>query len=197
MFVSAIVPAAGLGLRLSKSLPKPLIKLNKKPILIHTLNVLSSHPAIKEIILVVSRSILKSTSEYLKRYRVGKIKKLVIGGSTRTGSVREGLRWVDKKADLVLIHDAVRPFIRRCGPCDGHDTHYNAYDSRDQVSDPMPVGAAVGEGPGGEHDTHYQHEDPQYGYQGVKYSVGPEECEDAEYNRGYTPCKKRPPRALI
>ena len=111
MFVSAIVPAAGLGLRLNRSLPKPLISLNKKPIFIHAVNILSRHPDIKEIILVVSRYTLDSTARYLKKYRIRKIKKLVIGGSKRRNSVRNGLRWVSPKADLVLIHDAARPFI--------------------------------------------------------------------------------------
>ena len=111
MFVSAIVPAGGLGLRLNRTLPKPLVSLNKKPIFIHTLNTLSCHPSIEEIILVVSRNVLDSTRRYLKKYRVRKIKKLVIGGPRRRDSVQNGLRWVSPQADLVLIHDAVRAFI--------------------------------------------------------------------------------------
>jgi len=111
MFVSAIVPAAGLGLRLNKSLPKPLVKLNKKPIFIHTIGILSLHPEIKEIILVMSERFLDLTKRYFKRYRIKKIKALVIGGSTRSQSVKEGLKLVSDNADLVLVHDAVRPFI--------------------------------------------------------------------------------------
>jgi 2-C-methyl-D-erythritol 4-phosphate cytidylyltransferase len=111
MFVSAVVPAAGLGLRLNKSLPKPLVGLNKKPIFIHTLHILSRHPEIKEIVLVVSRRSWAATRRYLKQYRIGKIKELVIGGSRRRDSVRNGLRRVSGRADLVLIHDAVRPFV--------------------------------------------------------------------------------------
>lgn len=111
MFVSAIVPAAGLGLRLNRLLPKPLISLNKKPIFIHTLGALSRHSDIKEIILVISRNTLDSTLGYLKKYRIPKIKELVIGGPKRCDSVRNGLRSVSAKADLVLIHDAARPFI--------------------------------------------------------------------------------------
>ena len=111
MFVSAIVPAAGLGLRLNRPLPKPMVSLNKKPIFIHTLNILSSHPNIKEIILVVSPDALDLAAGYLKKYRTRKIKELVIGGPRRRDSVQNGLRQISHKADLVLIHDAVRPFI--------------------------------------------------------------------------------------
>ena len=111
MFVSAIVPAAGYGLRLNRSLPKPLVSLNKRPIFIHTLSILNRHPDIKEIILVVSPDILGSIPYYLKKYRIKKIKQLLVGGRRRRDSVENGLRRISKQADLVLVHDAVRPFI--------------------------------------------------------------------------------------
>jgi len=111
MFVSAVVPAAGLGLRLNSQVPKPLVELNKKPIFIRTLEVLSRHPDVKEIVLVVSPNSIDSTERYLKKNRIEKIKNLVAGGAKRTDSVRNGLKQVSPEADLVLIHDAVRPFI--------------------------------------------------------------------------------------
>ncbi len=111
MFVSAIVPAAGLGLRLNKTLPKPLVCLNKRPIFIHTLNTLSRHRDIKEIILVVSSDGLDAIKHYLKKYRIRKIKDVVPGGRRRCDSVRNGLSRVWSRAGLVLIHDAARPFI--------------------------------------------------------------------------------------
>ncbi|MFH1338932.1 MAG: 2-C-methyl-D-erythritol 4-phosphate cytidylyltransferase [Candidatus Omnitrophota bacterium] len=111
MFVSAVVPAAGLGLRLNSKVPKPLVELNKKPIFIRTLEVLSRHPDVREIVLVVSSNSIDSTERYLKKNRIEKIKKLVAGGAKRTDSVRNGLKQVSPEADLVLIHDAVRPFI--------------------------------------------------------------------------------------
>jgi 2-C-methyl-D-erythritol 4-phosphate cytidylyltransferase len=111
MFVSAVVPAAGYGRRLDQSLPKPLVSLNKEPIFIHTLRALSRHPDIKEIILVVSPGSIDLIKGYLKKYRIRKIKELVVGGFTRRDSVRNGLKCVSDQAELVLIHDAVRPFI--------------------------------------------------------------------------------------
>ena len=111
MFVSAIVPAAGYGLRLNSPIPKLLISLNNKPIFVHTLSILSLHPDIKEIILVVSRDTLDSTKRYLKKYQIKKIKELVIGGARRRDSVQNGLKWISRQADLVLVHDVARPFI--------------------------------------------------------------------------------------
>ncbi|MFH1578456.1 MAG: 2-C-methyl-D-erythritol 4-phosphate cytidylyltransferase [Candidatus Omnitrophota bacterium] len=111
MFVSAVVPGAGLGRRLGHRIPKALVKLGQVPIFIHTLNILSRHPKIKEIILVLPSDSLNSARRYLKKYPIKKIKQLVIGGARRTDSVRNGLKIVSRGADLVLVHDAVRPFL--------------------------------------------------------------------------------------
>ena len=112
MFVSAVIPAAGSGIRLKNSLPKPLVCLCKNPILIHTLTRLSKHPQIDEIIVVVSLSILHSFKRLLKEYRIKKIKCLVAGGRHRTDSVKNGLKHVSGNADLVFVHDGARPLIK-------------------------------------------------------------------------------------
>ncbi|MFH1678635.1 MAG: 2-C-methyl-D-erythritol 4-phosphate cytidylyltransferase [Candidatus Omnitrophota bacterium] len=111
MFVSAIIPAAGLGLRLNSRIPKPLVRLNKKPIFLHTVGILSSHPDIKELILVVSADNFNLVNSYIKKNKVAKIRDLVIGGGRRRDSVSNGLKRVSREAEFILVHDAVRPFI--------------------------------------------------------------------------------------
>ncbi|MFC1658212.1 2-C-methyl-D-erythritol 4-phosphate cytidylyltransferase [Candidatus Omnitrophota bacterium] len=111
MFVSAVVPAAGFGLRLGEALPKPLVSLQGKPIFIRTLEVLNRHPDIKEIILVVSRNALEATKRSLKKYRFRKVGEVVLGGARRSDSVRNGLKCISPRASLVLVHDAARPFV--------------------------------------------------------------------------------------
>ena len=54
MFVSAIVLAAGRGLRFRSKIPKPLFKLNYKPVVIYSLQTLNKHRDIKNIVLVVN-----------------------------------------------------------------------------------------------------------------------------------------------
>jgi len=111
MYVTAIVLAAGKGLRSKSKLPKPLIKINSKPIIICCLEILSRHPYIKDIILVVNSGNSKEIIKRLKRYRIKKIKRVVLGGKRRQDSVGNGLSAIDTRTDLVLIHDSVRPFI--------------------------------------------------------------------------------------
>jgi 2-C-methyl-D-erythritol 4-phosphate cytidylyltransferase len=49
--------------------------------------------------------------EILETYHFSKIMKLVIGGRLRQDSVRNGLEAIDESCDVVIIHDAARPFV--------------------------------------------------------------------------------------
>ena len=111
MKVAAIIPAAGIGIRFKSSVAKPLVNLDNRPIIIHTLSVLSKHRLIKEIILVFNKKDIESVKKKIKKFRIRKIKDVVSGGSTRRKSVENGLRKISQDTDIVLIHDGVRPFI--------------------------------------------------------------------------------------
>jgi len=111
MHVTAIVLAAGKGLRLKTGIPKPLVEINSKPLIIYCLNILSKHPFIKDIIVVANPGNLKDIRSRIRKYRIGKIKDIVLGGRLRRASVMNGLKAIDGRTDLVLIHDGVRPFV--------------------------------------------------------------------------------------
>jgi 2-C-methyl-D-erythritol 4-phosphate cytidylyltransferase len=112
MKVVAIVASAGLGRRLNKKIAKPLVILNGKPILIHTLKNLSKSSIIEEIIIAVDKNYLEIFKKKIKQFGLSKVKKIVAGGKTRGQSVFNGLRAIDKDFDIVLIHDGARPFIK-------------------------------------------------------------------------------------
>ena len=111
MKITAIVPAAGEGLRFKSTIAKPLVNLDRRPILIHTLAVLSRHHLIKEIIVVFNKKDIGLLTKKIEQCKLRKIKKVVLGGVTRRQSVENGLREIDQGCDFVLIHDGVRPFI--------------------------------------------------------------------------------------
>lgn len=111
---TAIVPAAGKGERMQKvgSKEKPYLSLGDRPILAHTLAALERCEAIEEIVVVVSASGREICQrEVIDRYDLVKVKKLVGGGPTRSDSVYNGLKGVDRSCELVLIHDGMRPFV--------------------------------------------------------------------------------------
>lgn len=111
MKVEAIVAGAGSGVRLGKKTAKPLISLKGVPIFIRTLKVLSGSALIDKIILVVKKEEMARFAATVKRYKIKKVKAIIPGGKTRTLSVKNGISHLDTDTRLVLIHDAVRPFI--------------------------------------------------------------------------------------
>ncbi len=97
---------------MATKLAKPYLALNSKPILAHTLLALEDISLIEEIIVVVSGSDRSTCQrEIINKYSLKKVKEVVTGGASRTQSVYKGLRKVDPRCKLVLIHDGIRPFI--------------------------------------------------------------------------------------
>jgi 2-C-methyl-D-erythritol 4-phosphate cytidylyltransferase len=110
MKVSAIIPAAGQGLRLGSSVPKQFLHLDGKPILGHTLDVFQNSGLIDSIILVVPESEIDETrAQWLNNPPL--VKKIIVGGKQRQDSVINGFNELDSDTDIVLVHDGVRPFI--------------------------------------------------------------------------------------
>jgi len=113
MFVSAIIVAAGKSKRLGKRVSKAVFKLNSRPVIAYSLDVLNEHPQIKEVIVVVNPGNIESIRGIIKKNKIGKAVRIVLGGRERQDSVLNGLRQINPKANFVLIHDAARPFITK------------------------------------------------------------------------------------
>ncbi len=111
MFITAIVLAAGRGLRFKSKVSKPLVKINSRPAIIYSLQALGRHPGISDIIVVVNSKNSSDIAAVIKRYRINKVSRIVTGGRRRQDSVQAGLDAVNDSTALVLIHDAARPFI--------------------------------------------------------------------------------------
>jgi 2-C-methyl-D-erythritol 4-phosphate cytidylyltransferase len=111
MFVSCILLAAGKGVRLRAGIPKPLIRLNGCPVIIRCLRAFNQAPSVKEIIVVVNPQNQEAIKQGIRRFHIARIKRFVLGGLQRKDSVANGLKYVNREADLVLIHDAARPFV--------------------------------------------------------------------------------------
>ncbi|MGD0228796.1 MAG: 2-C-methyl-D-erythritol 4-phosphate cytidylyltransferase [Syntrophorhabdales bacterium] len=108
----AIVLAGGAGKRMGSSTNKQFLLLDNRPILVHTLQVFQECRPVDGIYLVVNQKDLSIIQEeILEAYHFSKILKLVIGGRLRQDSVRNGLEAIDETCDIVIIHDAARPFV--------------------------------------------------------------------------------------
>ena len=109
--VVAIIPAAGVGVRMKTSTPKQYLELKNKPLLIHTLEKFQLCQSIDEIILVVPKHTLRETEQLVIKWKIEKLLCVIPGGEERQDSVREGLNNLPEKTQIVVIHDGIRPFI--------------------------------------------------------------------------------------
>ena len=111
MKTQAILPAAGTGSRLKARQDKPLILLNGKPLFFYALLALEKCADIDDIIIVTHPKHLKTFERLIRKFKFKKVFKIVPGGKTRCESVKKGLAVLDPDTQIVLIHDAARPFI--------------------------------------------------------------------------------------
>ena len=112
MRVVALIPAAGHGRRMGGEKPKAFLSLGGLPILAHTLQRFEDCPRVDEVLpLVPPGKALDWAEEIVRRSGLKKVSRIVPGGPERQESVYRGLRAIQGKADRVLIHDGVRPFV--------------------------------------------------------------------------------------
>ena len=110
--VTAIVPAGGLGRRAGGDVPKQFLLLRGMPILTRTLLHLTTSKLIDALVLVVPPGAEEWCHKHvLVPYPLPPIIEIVPGGAERQESVFRGLERASEDARLVVIHDAVRPFV--------------------------------------------------------------------------------------
>ena len=111
-WVSAVVPAGGCGMRMGSNIPKQFLTLGDVPLLVHALKTFEFSSIISEIILVVPEDDCAYCREHIVRsYGLKKISRTVGGGRRRQDSVLNGVQATNPNSDIVVVHDAVRPFV--------------------------------------------------------------------------------------
>lgn len=108
---SVIIPGAGAGRRLGARTPKQFLRLRTTPILVLTVGHFARHPAVGSIVVVVPSEHVGRACRLLEP--LGRILPITVvpGGAERQDSVRLGLAAAPATADVLVVHDAVRPFI--------------------------------------------------------------------------------------
>ena len=109
MKITAIIPAAGKGERFGGK--KQLKRLDKRPLLYHTLQPFLRSELLSEIVVVVPLDDVQQVGRELNSAITQKPIKVVGGEETRQKSVNNGLKIADKESELICIHDGVRPFV--------------------------------------------------------------------------------------
>jgi len=110
----AIIVSAGKGLRFGGGHKKQFLSLAGRPVLAYTLDPFEASPLIRSIVLVVeAEDIDFCTREIVQKQGYRKVSQVIAGGRTRQDSVKNGIEAASREADLLLIHDGVRPFVTK------------------------------------------------------------------------------------
>ena len=111
--IVALLPAAGLGTRMGAETPKQFLELDGMPLVIFTLRRLAACEAITEFCVATMTEEVSALQERIGKERIGRPVRVVPGGGSRQESVGNALAEVTWEAELMLVHDAVRPLVTR------------------------------------------------------------------------------------
>jgi len=105
MHVTAIIAAGGTGRRLGAPVPKQLLEIGGRTLLEHSVDAFRAHPAVTDVIVALPMPLMTAPPSWLDGAR------LVAGGERRQDSVANAFDALSDRAEIVLVHDAARPFV--------------------------------------------------------------------------------------
>ena len=108
MHVTAIIAAGGRGRRFGGSEPKQLLAIGGRPILARSVEAYAAHPSVDMIVVALPRELADDPPAYLRA--TGKPMQIVAGGVRRQDSVANAFAAAAAESDVIVIHDAARPF---------------------------------------------------------------------------------------
>src|SRR5215475_5366304 len=111
--IAAILPAAGLGTRMGAETPKQFLELDGVPIVMLSLRRIASCELVTDIIVATRGDGIAKIEEKIRGEKFSQTVRVVKGGDTRQESVAAALKEVAADTELVLVHDAVRPFVKK------------------------------------------------------------------------------------
>jgi 2-C-methyl-D-erythritol 4-phosphate cytidylyltransferase / 2-C-methyl-D-erythritol 2,4-cyclodiphosphate synthase len=115
MHVTAIIAAGGRGQRFGAAEPKQLLVVGGRTILERSVDAFLSHPAVSEVVVALPPELVDNPPAYLRASEdsgsASKPLRLVAGGARRQDSVANGFRVAGERSEVIVIHDAARPFV--------------------------------------------------------------------------------------
>ena len=108
MSVAVIIVAGGRGARLGADVPKQLLDLGGRTLLERSVDAFDAHPRVRHIVVVLPEELVEAGPALVGTRR--RSCRVVAGGERRQDSVRLGFAHVPQESEVVLVHDAARPF---------------------------------------------------------------------------------------
>jgi len=110
MHVTAIIAAAGEGRRLGAAVPKQLLEVGGRTILERSVSAFVGHDRVDDVIVVVPAALVGAPATWTTSTSSPAVR-IVAGGARRQDSVANAFDSVSADSDVVLVHDAARPFV--------------------------------------------------------------------------------------
>ncbi|MCD4812110.1 2-C-methyl-D-erythritol 4-phosphate cytidylyltransferase [bacterium] len=111
--VEVIIVAGGKGRRMGGPVPKAFLGLNGLPIFTYALKTFLAIEAVRRVILVVPPGEEEKAQAVCRELTLDKSYLVICGGARRQDSVRSGMDHLLEETEIVLVHDAARPFCTR------------------------------------------------------------------------------------
>ena len=108
--IAVIIPAAGTSSRFGGFTSKQFSRLGDETVLEKSVNLFLEIPSIKEIVIAVNQN--ENLIESQSFYQDSRIT-IVSGGNTRSESVFNAMAEIDQSIEIVVIHDAARPWLKK------------------------------------------------------------------------------------
>jgi 2-C-methyl-D-erythritol 4-phosphate cytidylyltransferase len=106
---SAIIVAAGSGVRLGSNVPKTFVKIAGRTMLSYSLATVRQINSIEELVITVPQGFENAARAEVAAAGLSIPVKITVGGIERQDSVRIALELTSAESDLVIVHDAARP----------------------------------------------------------------------------------------
>jgi len=110
-FTSAVILAAGSGLRFGQDQPKQFTEIDGIPAIVYTISAFERCDLIQEIILVTRKDETERYRSFVESYGFKKVTAIVEGGSKRSESALSGFEAISDKSKFVAIHDGARCLV--------------------------------------------------------------------------------------
>jgi 2-C-methyl-D-erythritol 4-phosphate cytidylyltransferase/2-C-methyl-D-erythritol 2,4-cyclodiphosphate synthase len=108
MYVTAIIAAGGRGERFGAEQPKQLVFIGGRTMLERSVDAFLTHAAVDEVVVALPAELAGRPPAYLTQ--AAKPLRIVAGGARRQDSVAAAFRVVPARSDVIVVHDAARPF---------------------------------------------------------------------------------------
>ena len=104
-----VIAAGGTGARMKASVPKQFLEIAGKPVLLLTVEAIAALTVVTQIVIALPLEHIPRAEEILSDRTLRIRPECVVGGPNRQSSVKNGCDRVNSDANVIAVHDAVRP----------------------------------------------------------------------------------------